>query len=145
MPEPGKYVSESGKVIDLQNAYRRLSDAALLKSGGSLSKMAVRKGSDPLKGESEAPGGGVRLQKDYYGDEEEEAVESSDESRASSGDEGWDSERGRARRRKESASSAGDSNPGLGVLGALDALSGSTGGGNRKPKSLLAAVEDERK
>lgn len=149
MSDPGKYVSDSGKVIDMQNAYRRLSDAALLKSGGNLSKLAMRKGSDPLKGESLAPGGGVRLQKDYYGDEDEEAVESSDESGGSSHEDESDRERGRRRARKGSNASPvrsdSDGNPGLGVLGALDALSGSSGGGNRRPKSLLAAAEDESK
>ncbi|KAF2137026.1 uncharacterized protein K452DRAFT_236614 [Aplosporella prunicola CBS 121167] len=127
MSDPRKYVTESGKSIDLNNAYRRLSDAALLRSGGSLANLPRRKGSDPTKGETSAPGGGVRLEKDYYADDDddEEALESSDEefeSDASSGDE--EGSRGRRRRRGSQADS--------------DI-------GEKLPKSLLAATEDDRK
>ncbi|KAF2460625.1 hypothetical protein BDY21DRAFT_384184 [Lineolata rhizophorae] len=118
MADPNKYVSESGKVVDMQSAYRRLSDAALLRSGGSLAKLPTRKGSDPAKGEVEAPGGGIRLQKDY----DEEALESSDDSDDSSG--GEENSRGRRRTRsKESGKSEG----------------------GKSTKSLLAAAEEERK
>lgn len=124
MSTPGKFVSESGKVIDMSSAYRRLSDAALVRSGGSLSTLPARKGSDPTKGESTAPDGGVRLEKDYYGDDDEDAVESSDEDDSSEG-EGWSSEkRGRRRSRAKDDEPEDDS-------------------GRRKPKSLLAAAEDE--
>src|SRR6266550_3716710 len=44
MSDPKKYVLDSGKVVDMQSAYRRLSDAALLRSGGALASLPSRKG-----------------------------------------------------------------------------------------------------
>lgn len=108
--------------IDINNAYRRLSDAALLRSGGSLSELARRKKSD------DAPGIG-RLAKDYLNPDGDLVEESSDENASSSEDEG---ERGR-----KTARSFGGSKP------------PSTGSASpettRTARSLMAAVEDERK
>ncbi|KAF2420280.1 hypothetical protein EJ08DRAFT_665642 [Tothia fuscella] len=120
---PGTYVSDSGQVIDLASAYRRLSDAALLKSGGTLSNLPMVKGANPLKGEQLAPDGGMRLTKDY---DQDEAVDSSDEESGSSEDE-WSAERrrGRGRTRKGSGSLEDDGRPSV--------------------KSLLGAAEEERK
>ncbi|KAL1630983.1 hypothetical protein SLS56_004657 [Neofusicoccum ribis] len=120
MSDPNKYVTDSGKSIDMNSAYRRLSDAALLRSGGSLASLASRKGSDPTKGESISPGGGVRLEKDYFADADDDAIESTDEDDDSDG-----SEDSRGRRRRRS--------------------SGNTEIKDKLPKSLLAAAEDERK
>ena len=131
MSDPKKYVLDSGKVVDMQSAYRRLSDAALLRSSGALASLPSRKGSDPAKGESLAPGGGVRLATDDYGDDEEAAVESSnDEDEDSEGSSGeiWESEKRRGRRRtrqKDVAAKHGSET-------------------KKKPRSLLAAAEDER-
>lgn len=125
MSSPGKYVTDSGKVVDMNSAYRRLSDAALLRSGGALSSLPSRKGSDPAKGESLAPGGGVRLATDDFGDDE--AVESSDDdSDASSDGNEWSSNKRRGRRRTREDKTAKN-------------------GTNKTAKSLLAAAEDERK
>jgi hypothetical protein len=126
MATPGKYMTDSGKVVDMHSAYRRLSDGALLRSGGALSSLPSRKGSDPSKGETLAPGGGVRLATDDYGDDED-AIQSSEEdfdSDGSSGGEGWASQKRRGRRRTRQNE---------------EKL-----GGGRTPKSLLAAAEDER-
>jgi hypothetical protein len=125
--DPAKYVTDSGKVIDMSNAYRRFSDAALLRAGGGLSTLPVRKGSDPTKGETLAPGGGVRLAKDESSGDEA-AVESSEDSDASSNTEGWNGQKRRGRRRTRTGD--GDEK---------------NGGDQRLPKSLLAAAEDERK
>lgn len=123
MPTPNKYVTESGKVIDMSSAYRRLSDGAMLRSGGGLSGLANRKGSDATKGESLAPGGGVRLATDS---DDEAAVESSgDDSDDSYGD-GWSAGKRRGRRRTRQNDDSGKL------------------GGERTPKSLLAAAEEER-
>lgn len=126
MPTPNKYVTDSGKVIDMNSAYRRLSDANLIRSGGGLSSLPSRKGSDPTKGESLAPGGGVRLDTDDFGDDEA-VVESSenDDTDDSDGDTwGGAKSRGRRRTRQNDASEKH---------------------GNAKlPKSLLAAAEEER-
>jgi hypothetical protein len=108
--------------IDINNAYRRLSDAALARSGGSLSELARRKRSD------DAPGSG-RLAKDYLSPDGDLVEESSDENASSSEDEG---ERGR-----KTARSFGGSKP------------PSTGSASpettRTARSLMAAAEEERK
>lgn len=124
-PSPNKYVTDSGKVIDMNAAYRRLSDAALLRSGGNLSNLPTRKGSDPATGVTLSPGGGVRLATDDFGDSEG-AVETSDDSEDEDGDGGWGAgkSRGRRRTRRDSTEqSAGD----------------------KVARSLLAAAEEERK
>jgi len=119
---PGTYVSDTGQVIDLASAYRRLSDAALLKSGGRLANLPARKGVDAAKGEELAPDGGVRLTKDYH---EDDAVESSDSDESGSSDEEWNgARRGRGRTRKGSGSQFDDERP--------------------IPKSLMGAAEEER-
>jgi len=132
--DPKKYVSDNGKTIDMNNAYRRLSDAQLLRSGGSLSRLPTRKGSDPIKGETTAPDGGVRLQEDFDPDAEE-AINSSDDA-GSEGDTedelSIEKRRGRDRTRRH-PSNHSESSPAL-----------SDEEANRRPKSLLAAAEEER-
>ncbi|KAF2830425.1 universal stress protein-like protein [Ophiobolus disseminans] len=101
-------VTDSGKRIDGDTAYRKLSDSAMARSGGGLSALPNRKGSDPATGTTTAPGGGVRLTTDDDG-EDSAAVESSEGDSDSSD---WDDgsafagskkkERGRRRTRKES-------------------------------------------
>lgn len=121
MASPNKYVTDSGKVIDMSSAYRKLSDANLSRSGGSLSSLPSRKGSDPTKGESLAPGGGVRLATDDFGDDEA-AVESSENDDTEDSDvDGWGGGKRRGRQRRRSDGSEG-----------------------KGPKSLLAAAEEER-
>lgn len=157
MQTPGKFITDSGKVIDMNNAYRRLSDAALLKSGGELSTLPSTTSSRIrlASGETLSPTGEVRLQKDYYPHEgdEEDAVETSDDElqTGSSADEAWGQggrrgrNRGRRRKGVEEGDSNGDNSDGdLGSIG-----EGSVGmgraAGPKKVKSLLAAAEEERK
>jgi hypothetical protein len=126
------FVTDSGKRIDMDTAYRKLSDSALARSEGGLSSLPNRKGVDPVKGTATAPGGGVRLATDDDG-EDSAAVESSDNNASDSSDwdDGWKktkkTERGRQRSRK---SSGGTDSMGREVITA---------------KSLLAAAEQERK
>ena len=159
MPTPGKFVTDGGKIIDMNNAYRKLSDAALLKSGGNLSNLPgrnterVRVGS----GEVSPPNGGVRLQKDYYetGEDMDGPIESSDEnSTASSGEDGWtlQSIRGRKRSRRKKGPGSADvdtedsENDGVSIGGATgETLGMGRAGGPRKVKSLLIAAKEERK
>lgn len=129
MSDPKKYVTDSGKVVDLSSAYRRLSDGAMLRSGGALATLANRKTSDPATGVALAPGGGIRLAKDEFDDED--AIESSDDDDDTSGSsdgEGWGSHRGRGRRRTRQDDDAGKH-----------------GAEKKTAKSLLAAAEAERK
>lgn len=125
-------LTDSGKRIDMDTAYRKLNDSALAQSKGGLSSLPTRKASDPSAGTSPAPGGGVRLATDDDGDESA-AVDSSDNhSDSSDWDDGWapgtkKKERGRQRTRK---SSGGTDSMGREIITA---------------KSLFAAAEAERK
>lgn len=157
MPTPGKFVTESGKVIDMNSAYRKLSDTALLNSGGELATLPIKPASSRAlaRGETLSPTGEVRLQKDPYPSEGDGAgaAESSEEDEprsGSSGDDGWGSSsvrgRKRGRKSKETGKGGGDRED-----SDLDARApeGSVGLGKapgpRKVKSLLAAAEEERK
>lgn len=138
MPTPGKFLSEGGEMVDMSRAYRRLSDAYLANSGGSLSTLPVRRGSDASKLDSErdtSPGTADRLHEDisYAGDLEEQALEeSSDEG---SGGDDWNTgdNRGRIRGRKSGSDLEIETPVGLGKTK-----------GPRKTLSLLAAAEEER-
>ena len=128
MPIPNKFVSDSGKVIDLNNAYRKLSNANFIKSGSALSSQSAQ---DPAvrarldSGEVLSPSGEIRLQKDYYDENDEDAVETSDEGRTSD-EEAWGS-RGRKRGRFKEARD-----------------NGSRSTSPQPVQSLLAAAEEER-
>ncbi|KAF1992045.1 hypothetical protein K402DRAFT_399970 [Aulographum hederae CBS 113979] len=132
MTDPKKFHSESGKVIDMNSAYRRLSDAALLNSGGSLAQLPGKRGSDPEKGESSAPDGGTRLDKDYYADDD--ALASSDESGQNSGEDKKDPDKRRGRRRTRHKP----------ARATTDSPAFSDTSVTRAPRSLLAAAEEER-
>ncbi|KAL9105272.1 MAG: hypothetical protein Q9227_009531 [Pyrenula ochraceoflavens] len=149
----GKYVTDSGKVIDMGKAYKRLSDAALLKSGGSLSE-ATRKSNSRGRGssvDSASPGGDARLEKDdpqEYGDEDGSADSTEYEDEEATSEDEYQSEasRGRRRRRKKgsalvdadlSESDADKSGPET-TLGL-----GRAKGEKKTAQSLLAAAEEE--
>ena len=140
MANPGTFVGERGQVIDLSNAYRRLSDAALLKSGGSLSSLPSR--AEHIRadsGEALSPTGGVRLVKDYYGDDEDAVVESSEEDYHSSDQELYGT-RGRGRKGRRGSGGEADVE-----ASDEDNKSGQLKKNSRQPLSLLAAAEEERR
>jgi hypothetical protein len=154
MPTPGISVLGSGEVVDLNSAYSRLSDAALAKSGGSLSQLPGGQHMRADSGELLSPSGEIRLAKDS----DEEAVlgtseEESDSGEGSSGGETWASEerRGRKRDAKKTVRSTSDadwedSDDGIGPGKGEAGFSGGGGAANpsRMPLSLLAAAEEER-
>jgi hypothetical protein len=108
------------EIVDYNNAYRRLSDAALARSGGTLSDLGRRKSANYMTGTG-------RLAKDYLGPDGELLVEdSSEDDGSSSGEEG---QRGRKAARTFEKST-GDPD---------------TTDSQRQVKSLLAAAEEERK
>ena len=158
VPDRTKYVTESGKVIDMSTAYRKLNDAALLNAGGGLSNSpstSAAGSSTAGKGELLSPSGEPRLQEDYYPTEgdEDEVGESSEEGEyvgGSGGDEHWDPTGTRGRRRGRQLQGNEGANVGTEgqELGSRD-MEGMVGLGKtpgpRKPKSLLAAAEEERK
>ncbi|CAM1501975.1 Fc.00g039590.m01.CDS01 [Cosmosporella sp. VM-42] len=121
---PGTVVLDDGQTIDMNNAYRRLSDANLAFYGGSLSKLPRRKQTDE--------DGLGRMMKDYMSPDGEELSSDEDEPYSSS-----DEDRGR----KKSPRSLNPDAKGEG--GDKDAVSQSTKG-QRKTLSLLAAAEEER-
>lgn len=109
--------------VDMNNAYRRLSDANLLRSGGALAEIGRRKKSDDQAG-------GGRLTKDYLSPDGDELLEDSSDDGYSSQEEG---ERGRKAARNFEGLTP-DSDKG-----------GPKTNAARKALSLLAAAEEERK
>lgn len=122
---PGKALTKDGQVLDLNSAYRKLSDANLMHSSGSLAELPLRK--------KQREAGEGRLVKDYVGPDGEQLESSEDEEEESSDDE----DRGR---KKSPRSLIHDAGPNGGETTA----SGSQPGG-RQALSLLAAAEQERK
>ncbi|KAL8305313.1 hypothetical protein RB597_003830 [Gaeumannomyces tritici] len=128
----GRHLSPAGRSLvddtqnlDMHNAYRRLSDANLARSGGSLAVLSQRKRSD------DATGSG-RLAKDYVSpDGEILPEESSDEDQGNTSDE--EGGRGRkARRNFDGSDNSSIKSPGLEPPK------------QKASQSLLAAAEEER-
>ncbi|KAK5995157.1 hypothetical protein PT974_03553 [Cladobotryum mycophilum] len=112
---------DGGKVVDMSNAYRRLSDANLAFSSGSLAQLPLRKRTEEV--------GEGRLIKDYLGPDGEHLDSSEDDEPFSSDDE----DRGRKTDPRSLDSEAIENGQ----------KSGSEKG-ERKTLSLLAAAEEER-
>ena len=130
-PDLSKFTLNDGRVIDMTNAYKRLSDDNLAQSGGALSSLSEKSrrrrtsSGDALIPEETGDG---RLQKQYMGEDSLEDS-SDDEYRASSDDEG---NRGRStQKRKESS-------------GESQTLGMGRAKGPRTAQSLMAAAEEER-
>lgn len=125
---------DDGTMVDMNSAYRRLSDANLALSGGSLARL-----SRPSQGQASNRGkrssSTARLEKDYTYFGGEEAVESSDEDPNSSDEDGV---RGR-RKGKVKDEEWEHSDPEAKTLGMGKAK------GPRKTLSLMAAAEEERR
>ena len=122
------YVTNSGKVVDMDKAYRKLSD----RSHGSSS--------------FSTDGENVRVHKDPVDDEDEEAVESSESDEPSTDEDEVTSEasrgRRRSRRKKGSSGSEGDRDDSEGV--SESTLGMGQAKGPREAKTLMAAAEEER-
>lgn len=154
MPGQGKYITESGKVIDMNTAYRRLNEAALFKPDGGLSNLSKAAGANAgEKGEALSAKGEVRLQKDHYpneGDGDGAGESSDDEGQTgSSGDEPWGQRGSRGRRRgRQRKGTAGEDVSTDGQEPGMHNTEGMVGFGKtpgpRQANSLLAAAEEER-
>jgi hypothetical protein len=143
-PNPSKYVTESGKVIDMDYAYKHLSNAALSKSGGSL---AALPGIEPRHGyaenkESSAEDVDMCLREDDYEDGEFGSGFATSEEEAddtSSGDDGFSPrpsfEQRRGRKKLPRSMS---------LIGQSDDKEKREVDQPRRPQSLLAAAEEER-
>ncbi|KLJ10849.1 hypothetical protein EMPG_13797 [Blastomyces silverae] len=133
MTVPGTFVTDTGKVIHLDHAYRQLSNAALSRSGGTLSRFQKSPTSRERGEDAVSESGDSRLQEDYYsGDEAPSGDNSSGDENddSSSGEEDWSAEmqRGRRRGRKKSDSEENGVNK---------------SGGPQRVRSLLAAADEE--
>ncbi|TWU77714.1 hypothetical protein ED733_008437 [Metarhizium rileyi] len=122
---PNRAMLDDGQVVDISNAYRRLSDANLAFSSGSLAQLPMRKRSDDA--------GEGRLVKDYLGPDGEHLESSEDDEQFSSDDE----DRGR----KTAPRSL---NPDAHEEGENDKFQSRSGRGDRQTLSLLAAADEER-
>lgn len=132
-PDQNKFTLDDGRTIDMNSAYRRLSDANLARSSGGLSKLASGK---ERRRTNSGDAHGVqtgRLEKDYVPvDGEDALVDSSDEDRTSD-------EEGRGRRKSARGFDGENQENEPKTLGMGRAK------GPRTAQSLLAAAEEERK
>lgn len=119
----GRALLDEALDYKMHTAYRHLSDAALVRSGGNLAEVTLRKKSD------DTPGSG-RLVKDYMSPDGDPLVEDSSEDNGGSSSED-ESDRGRKSARNNAGNQAKQ-------------LPESNAQGNRQVKSLLAAAEEER-
>lgn len=117
---------DDGKYVDMSSAYRRLSDANLAYSQGSLASLPMRKRSDE--------NGAGRLVKDYLGPDGEHLESSEDEDPSSSDDE----DRGR----KKAPRSL---NPDAQAEGSGNGSRSRSGDNGRQARSLLAVADEDRK
>ncbi|OAA68049.1 universal stress protein family domain containing protein [Niveomyces insectorum RCEF 264] len=136
----GRTLSPAGRAflekeqVDMQTAYRRLSDANLVRSGGSLSGLPLRKRSD------ETGSSGSRLTKDYLSPDGEEILEdSSDDANVSSSDDDGDDDDDELNRGRKAARAF----PGK-KMAAKSPSSPVARKDGKQPLSLLAAAEEER-
>lgn len=132
-PDPTKVVLDDGRVIDLNSAYRRLSDANLALSRGGLSSLSGKSSRRRTNSGDAIGPGGSRLEKDYTPIDGEDAV-------LDSSDEDYSDEEQRRGRKKDSRSDSNENdNPESQTLGM------GRGKGPRTAQSLMAAAEEERK
>ncbi|TQV97537.1 hypothetical protein V2A60_006711 [Cordyceps javanica] len=125
--DPNQVMLSDGRIVDMNNAYRRLSDANLAFSSGSLSQLPMRKRSDDA--------GAGRLVKDYLGPDGEHLDSSDDDEPPSSDDE----DRGRKKApRSLNPDAKGETDDDD------DVSHPHSGGSKRAPLSLLAAADEDR-
>jgi hypothetical protein len=124
------YTLDDGTPIDINNAFRRLSDANLALSKSSLAVLSSKGHRRWTEGEDGASAENARLVKDYYS-EDENVVESSDDEHSHTSDE--EGQRGRKTGGREA-----DDDPEGRTIGMGRAK------GPRQALSLMAAAEEER-
>lgn len=127
-----KYTLDDGTSIDMNNAFRRLSDANLALAGGSLAALSGKSQRRRTDSGNDASAANARLVKDYSYPEDENVVESSDDEHDHSSDD--EGQRGR----KKTGREANDDSPESQTIGMGRAK------GPRQALSLMAAAEEER-
>lgn len=126
---PGKFALDNGVIVDMNSAYRRLSDANLALAGGSLAALGKSPRRRTDGGDANATDD-TRLFKDSSYAEDDAVAESSDEDHSHSSDEEID--RGR---KKTNADEDDLESRTIGMGNAK---------GPRQALSLMAAAEEER-
>lgn len=129
-------VLDDGRVVDLNNAFRHLSDAKLVLNGPAhLAELSRKK--------QARQGSAGRLEKDYLGPEGEDLLEDSseDDRTDSSGDEGEQRGRTTAPRSVDGGGTAGQTDK----RGAAAGARGPETSSRKVSRSQLAAAEEERK
>lgn len=133
-PDSTKFTLTDGRVIDMNIAYRRLSDANLALSGGGLSSLSEKGRRRRTNSRDAVDPDGARLEKDYTPLEGEDAVVDS------SDDDCSDDERSRGRKKggRDNEGGGEESDPESKTIGMGRAK------GPRTALSLMAAAEEER-
>lgn len=131
-PDSTKFVLDDGRVIDMNSAYRRLSDANLALSQGGLSSLSGKSSRRRTNSGTATGSAGSRLEKDYTPIDGDDAL-------LDSSDEDDSDEEQRRGRKKDSRPSPNENDPESQTLGMGRAK------GPRTALSLMAAAEEERK
>lgn len=128
--DTSKLILNNGRSLDMNSAYRRLSDANLALSGGGLASLPGTKQRSRTNSDNVPFENGSRLEKEYENVDSEDVIQDSSEDDSISDD---DQQRGRKHDEQDRA------NPGGSAVG--------TGRpkGARQAQSLMAAAEEERK
>jgi len=130
--DTSKFTLRDGRILDMNSAYRRLSDGNLALSGGSLSTLSEKGRRGRQKSGDSIAEGDARLEKDYVPVEGGDVVVDSSEEDGHTSDE--DGHRGRKKGDKDAEGTSTESKTvGMGRAE-----------GPRTPRSLLAAAEEER-
>jgi nucleotide-binding universal stress UspA family protein len=131
-PDSNLLIMDDGRVIDMNSAYRRLSDANLALSQGGLSSLSGKGSRRRTNSGTTVGSAGSRLEKDYTPMDGEDAL-------LDSSDEDDSDEEHRRGRKKDSRPDPNDNDPESQTLGMGRAK------GPRTALSLMAAAEEERK
>jgi hypothetical protein len=130
---PGNITLDSGAQVDMNSAYRRLSDANLALAGGSLAFLSTKGRKQRADSRDATSPERGRLEKDWH-PEDESIVESSEEERSYSSDE----EEGHRGRKKNGGAELVANGPESSTIGMGRVK------GPRTALSLMAAAEEER-
>ncbi|CZT41021.1 uncharacterized protein RSE6_00700 [Rhynchosporium secalis] len=129
--DTSKFVLNDGRVLDMNNAYRRLSDANLARSGGGLFSLGEKSQRSRANSDGVPSEIGARLEKDYANVNIEDVIVDSSEDDDSISD---DNElRGRKHEKR-----SGRANPNGSIARTRKSK------GARPAQSLMAAAEEER-
>ncbi|KAL2075624.1 hypothetical protein VTL71DRAFT_567 [Oculimacula yallundae] len=131
--DTSKHVLNDGRVLDMNNAYRRLSDANLARSGGGLSSLGEKGQRSRANSDGIPSAISARLEKDYANVDSEDVIMDSSEDDDSISDD--NEQRGRKKEKR----------PRLGRANS-DGSAASTDKSKapRQAQSLMAAAEEER-